>query len=68
MLSNVFGTVRKCLFITYVIPYIVCKLKISALDNAIVCIGSATLQSWNQTELEDFVQNVNKKYLGLNSN
>lgn len=30
-------------------PYIVCKLTISALNNAIVSIGSARLQSWNQT-------------------
>jgi len=68
MLSNVFGTVRKCIFITYDIPYIVCKLTISALDNAIVYIGSSRLQPWNQTELEGIDQNVNKKYLGLNSN
>ena len=59
---------HKCLQITFDIPYIVCKLTISALGNAIVFIGSDRLQTWNQAELEDFVQNVNKKYLGLNSN
>jgi hypothetical protein len=50
------------------IPYIICKLTNSALDNAVVSIGSSRLQPWNQTELQDVVQNVNQKYLGLNSN
>ena len=50
------------------IPYIVCKLTISALDDIIIFIGSARIQPWNQAELEDIVKNVSKKYFGLNNN